>query len=221
MAETNLMTGTMKTDASTGTEAEVYAANMSLDKRKIMDLQDDDRVSLSGIPRVITLNDEEVHSISSSLLEGSDISELSSSGGFRNADSSGYSSSAEMARHGNDGHHQRMEMKMLSIDDPLKHRRVSSARRQSAIQTARKMSTLEKQRRLSTIGEENRLRASHRRISVVQGHLGSPIGSQTTLLSQTSPGVQRRVSAFGDITVMPIGDDTDDDMKIVVEEDFL
>ena len=52
---------------------------------------------------------------------------------------------------------------------------------------------------------------SERRISVVSSDEG--MGTPSTL--------RRSVSAFGEITVMPVGDNEDEELKIAVEEEII
>ena len=53
---------------------------------------------------------------------------------------------------------------------------------------------------------------SERRISVIPGDEPDPIMTPSTL--------RRSVSAFGEITVMPVGDNEDDDLRISVDEEI-
>ena len=52
---------------------------------------------------------------------------------------------------------------------------------------------------------------SDRRISVISGDEPDPMTPST---------LRRSVSAFGEITVMPVGDNEDDDLRISVDEEI-
>ena len=52
---------------------------------------------------------------------------------------------------------------------------------------------------------------AERRISVISGDEPDPMTPST---------LRRSVSAFGEITVMPVGDNEDDDLRISVDEEI-
>ncbi|XP_013410435.1 uncharacterized protein LOC106173750 [Lingula anatina] len=77
--------------------------------------------------------------------------------------------------------------------------RASGARRQSALNAARRMSTLEMKRKHELMGDENARSGSmslDRRISLVSTNSAAPLLS----------AINHTARAFGEITVMPIGD---------------
>jgi len=84
---------------------------------------------------------------------------------------------------------------------------MSNARRASAINAARRLSTMHN---IHSMRSDENLH-TNRRISVVGGP-GSTASTPSTL--------RRSVSAFGEITVMPVGDEEDENMRINVEEEF-
>ena len=90
----------------------------------------------------------------------------------------------------------------------LDNRRVSNIRRQSAINVARRISTAFMQ---DSRDDEGRL-GSERRISIV--------GSDRDSIS-TPGGVRRNVSAFGEITVMPVGEKAEERPRVAVDEEFI
>lgn len=147
--------------------------------------------SLDDLPRVMRLNDEDVHSIDSALLSATEH-ELA-----------GDTSSGDLELSSDRAHYSKSSSGYLSGDDM--GRRMSNVRRQSAVSATRRMSTAYLDTTLTRSGE--------RRMSVVSSDgMLDPGSSQATL--------RRSVSAFGEITVMPVGDDEDDDLKIAVEEEL-
>ena len=147
--------------------------------------------SLDDLPRVSSLNDEEVHSIDSSIL----MAEERALGGDTSSaelDLSGGSSSTARYRKNNT---------LLSPDD-YNNRRMSQQRRSSAVSAARRLSNQE-----NTFSER-----TDRKISVV---------SEQGYGDHTPSTLRREVSAFGEITVMPVGDSEDEDLKVAVEEEVI
>ena len=149
--------------------------------------------SLDDLPRVTALNDEDVHSIDSALLSATEQELVDSSSG--DIDLSSEKAAARYSKTNSSSGY-------LSADD-LGHRRASQVRRLSAVSATRRMSTL---------GYDGSLPRGERRISMV---------SQDGLDVEQQPATLRRsVSAFGEITVMPVGDDEDEELKIAVEEEL-
>lgn len=150
--------------------------------------------SLDDLPRITALNNEEVQSIDSALLSAEEQDLMDSSSG--DIDLSGHRAKY-VKNHGG----------MLIATDDIAGRRLSNVRRISAVSAARKMSTATHPMRL----DEHSLR-SDRRISVVN--------SNNYEAHNTTPSTLRRnVSAFGEITVMPVGDNEDEDLMVTVEEE--
>ena len=125
-------------------------------------------LTLDDIPRVKSLNDEEVHSIDSAMLTGDEDFMDSSS-----VDSRRYSRGS-------------------LPDDP--ERRISPSKRENAVKAARKM---------SVFNQDEREKHVDRKISV-----------------NTPSTLRRNVSAFGEITVMPVGDNEDEELQITVDEEI-
>ena len=92
---------------------------------------------------------------------------------------------------------------MLSPED-YGQRRVSQQRRASAVSAARRLSQSAAEQSASRSSE------SERRISIVS--YDDPATPST---------LRRSVSAFGEITVMPVGDNEDEELKIAVEEEVI
>lgn len=86
----------------------------------------------------------------------------------------------------------------------LNDRKVSASRQMSAVSAARRMGHMQ--------GAESRDRSLERRINVVTPSMDPYGGTPSTL--------RRNVSAFGEITVMPVGDNEDDDLRVSVEEEL-
>ena len=167
---------------------------------------------LEDMPRVKSLNDAEVHSIDSALLsaEEQDLMDSSSVDGEL---SSNHKSSGS-------GHYVVGSAAAASGD-----RRMSHARRVSAVQAARRLSSMNQQQQQQQHhghvlhADDIYMRPpsrSDRRISVIGGNSTTSMASMTT----TPSTLRRNVSAFGEITVMPVGEHTDRDMSISVEEEF-
>ena len=93
---------------------------------------------------------------------------------------------------------------LLSAED-YNARRLSDERRASAVAAARKLSAMN-----ATHGQVGADGRPDRRISVLPG--GAPMSPNT---------LHRSISAFGEITVMPVGDNEDDDLRISVEEELI
>ena len=192
-----------KTDYSTSMYSSVEKKSMG---RASDELRSEEEISLHGLPRVKSLNDVDVQSISSSILDGDgNYSEASSHSGYK-VHGSGSSTS---------GIYSDTDVHSTSRSNGHAHaRRVSNARRMNAIKVARSMSLAEGgggNRRLSRIGEE---RLSQRRISVMSGNSGG----STSYLGPGSP-TTRHINAFGEITVMPVGE-SGHDTQITVEEEL-
>lgn len=137
--------------------------------------------SLEDLPRVTRLNDQEVQSIDSALLSAEEQDLIDSS--FDN------------------------ERSYMRHEDPYGPRRVSMARRISAVTAARRLSNR------GYISDTQSLRSGDRHISVLNGSEGGTAPATPSTL-------RRNVSAFGEITVMPVGDNEDEDLKIAVEENY-
>lgn len=147
--------------------------------------------SLDDLPRVSSLNDEEVHSISSSILEAEE----------RALGGDNYSADLDMSAGSSSTPRYRKNHHLLPPED-YGPRRMSNQRRASAVSAARRLSQ-------SNDNLASRSSDTERRISVVNGY-DDPYTPST---------LRRSVSAFGEITVMPVGDNEDEDLKIAVEEE--
>jgi len=149
--------------------------------------------SLEDLPRVTSLNDEEVHSIDSTMLEDDDFV-------------------GNMVSPHHYGQHHYSTNNLLSPSDdmaPLSDRRMSYQRRASAVNAVRRLSAGYNSNMARS--DDNLLRAD-RRISIIQG---------PDSRSSTPSTLRRSVSAFGEITVMPVGDyDDDEATRIAVEEEI-
>ena len=169
--------------------------------------------SLDDLPRVTRLNDQEVQSIDSALLSAEEQDLIDSS--MEDERLSAQRQRYMMAQHG--GYYPTIG------DDPYGGRRVNAARRVTAVSAARRMAHANRgyhsdsqslrsdrfgERSASAFGE----RHGDRYIHVVGG------GSEVGTLPTTPSTLRRQVSAFGEITVMPVGDNEDEDLKIDVEE---
>lgn len=145
--------------------------------------------SLEDLPRVTRLNDQEIQSIDSALLSAEEQDLIDSS----------FDDERKYIRqqHVNGG----------AIDDPYSPRRVSMARRISAVTATRRLANR------GYVSDSQSLRSGDRHIAIVNGSEGGT--------APTTPSTLRRnVSAFGEITVMPVGDNEDEDLKIAVEENY-
>ncbi|KAK2144134.1 hypothetical protein LSH36_782g05022 [Paralvinella palmiformis] len=180
---------------------------------------DDDAISeahtetltLEELPRVKSLNDEEVHSIDSALLSAEEQDLMDSS-----------SIEADLASN----HYRKSPNTYLTAlnNGMTAERRVSNARRISAIQAARRMSPAVNggggNGQMICMEDMQSLRPSsrsERRISVIGGN-----SSLTSMASHTTTPttLRRNVSAFGEITVMPVGEEADRDVTVAVEEEL-
>lgn len=84
---------------------------------------------------------------------------------------------------------------------------------------ARRINAASASRRLASanrgyVSDSHSLRSGDRHISVMGG---SEVGTAPV----TPSTLRRNVSAFGEITVMPVGDNEDEDLKIAVHEHML
>lgn len=163
----------------------------------------DELPRMHDMPRVDTLNDEEVHSIDSSLLDAEERA-LETSSGDLGVGSSTTSTSGR--------YHDRRKS-TLSPDDYS--RKMSNERRMSAVNAARRLSEMHSRPSMYNQHSSHEMsRFSDRRISVLSdSSSGLPPPESTTL--------RRSISAFGEITVMPVGDNEDDDLRIAVEEEII
>lgn len=91
-------------------------------------------------------------------------------------------------------------------------RRVSDIRRQSAINVTRRMSMFPGADARVGPMDDNSRSGYDRRISIV--------GSDRDSIS-TPGGVRRNVSAFGEITVMPVGERSEQRPRVAVDEEFV
>ena len=153
-----------------------------------------DAYSLEDLPRVTRLNEQEVQSIDSALLSAEEQDLIDSS-----LDDERLSADRRYLKHGH----------ILPHDDPYGARRVSMARRISAVTATRRMANQNR----GYASDSQSLRSGDRRISVVSS---SEVGTAPA----TPSTLRRNVSAFGEITVMPVGDNEDEDLKIAVEEGY-
>ena len=177
--------------------------------------------SLDDLPRVMHLNDEEVQSIGSSLLDAEERA-LETSSGDLGVGSSTTSTSVGRYNDRHDSRHDRHDRRkssgaMLHPED-YGGRKMSNDRRASAVNAARRMSAMHGggPNYNNQHSSYEMSRYNDRRISVLSdasSGLGPPPQESTTL--------RRSISAFGEITVMPVGDNEDDDLRIAVEEEII
>ena len=146
--------------------------------------------SLDDLPRVTRLNNEEVRSIDSALLSAEEQDLIDTDTDTHSSYPPGRYNSA-----------------YLTPDDALGARRMSNARRISAVSAARRMSSVTN---LTGGVGESRFDHTDRRFSVL------PPGRPTTPST-----IHRNVSAFGEITVMPVGSNEDEDLRIAVGEEMI
>ena len=98
----------------------------------------------------------------------------------------------------------------VSGDDQYGGRRVNMARRINAVSATRRLANQNR----GYISDSHSLRSGDRHISVMSE---SEAGTAPT----TPSTLRRNVSAFGEITVMPVGDNEDEELKIAVEEQIM
>ena len=150
--------------------------------------------SMDDLPRITSLNDEEVHSIDSTMLEEDSFA------------------TTDTPRSGYGAHRHYSQQNLLSAGDDYHHhgdRRMSHQRRASAVNAARRMSTVYN---AGLSRSEDNMRTD-RRISIMPGGVASHTSTPSTM--------RRGVNAFGEITVMPVGDyESDEQMRISVEEEL-
>ena len=154
--------------------------------------------SLDDLPRVTSLNDEEVHSIDSRMLE---------------EDSFATNDTLPIGRGYEQRHYSTQNLLSTGEDYNNQHhmdRRMSQQRRASSVNAARRLSSVYKSG-LARSADNLRM---DRRISVLpSGPLSSHASTPSTM--------RRSINAFGEITVMPVGDyESDDPMQISVEEEI-
>ncbi len=171
--------------------------------------------SLEDLPRIKALNDEEVHSIDSALLsaEEQDLVESSSLEDLHSHHSRHSKTPNSMMvghhHHSGGGYHHQQHHHQSDMDS----RKISSAKKISAVRAARGLSSS------ATNGYTSRSEdvssrpssRSDRRIHIVNQYDARSRGNTPTTL-------RRNVSAFGEITVMPVGNNEDEDLKIAVDE---
>ena len=145
--------------------------------------------SLDDLPRVTSLNNEEVQSIDSALISAEEQDLMDSSSG--DVDLS----------HPHKARYSKNPSQILVSDDAAA-RRMSPSRRISAVSAARRASSVNQS---NYISEENM-----RRVSV----------ASSDAVAMTPSTLRRNVSAFGEITVMPVGDDEDEELQVTVSEEF-
>ena len=162
--------------------------------------------SLEDLPRIMALNNEEVQSIDSALLSAEEQDLIDSS-------------SADLEMSSGRGRYMKNHGGMLIAADDAAGRRISTARRISAVSAARKMSHTNPSYHHHHSNpayrmDDHSVHSDHRRISTLGGTSYDP------QRDATPSTLRRNVSAFGEITVMPVGDNEDEDLRVTVEEEI-
>ena len=99
---------------------------------------------------------------------------------------------------------------MSAGDDPYGGRRANLARRVNAASASRRLAAANHNR--GYVSDSYSLRSGADR------HVTLLNGSEAGTAPTTPSTLRRNVSAFGEITVMPVGDNEDEELKIDVEE---
>ena len=97
-------------------------------------------------------------------------------------------------------------------DDHYAARRMHLARRANAAAAHRSRAT---QLNRGYVSDSYSLRSTDAR------HRAAATGSDLGVTSVTPSTLRRNVSAFGEITVMPVGDNEDEELKIAVDQQYL
>ena len=107
---------------------------------------------------------------------------------------------------------------MSAGDDPYAGRRMNLARRLNAVNVTRRMAAAAASHNRGYVSDSHSLRSG----GGADRHMAVLGGSDAGGTAPTTPSTLRRnVSAFGEITVMPVGDNEDEELKIAVEEHVL